>query len=86
MRAIDFGGVTNHLGRPVDWDEKKNGPCDSLPVMRTPWNGVPAFVSLWKPSIAELAHLCAGGHVRLCVVGQLHPPVAVDVVEPGAEA
>ena len=30
MRAIDFGGVTNHLSRPVDWDEAKNGERDSI--------------------------------------------------------
>jgi hypothetical protein len=86
MRAIDFGGVTNHLGRPVDWDENKNGHCDSLPVMRTPWHGIPSFISIWKPSIAELNHLLKGGHVRLLVVGETHPPVSLDVLEPGAEA
>lgn len=38
--------------------------------------------SWWEPTPEELAELNAGGCVRLTVVGQVHPPVAVDTVTP----
>ena len=69
----------NHvLGAPVGWDQKEL-PCSALPVTRVEQDGMPAMVSFWRPTAAELAALNKGGTVALWVYGVAHPPVAVGV-------
>jgi hypothetical protein len=43
--------------------------------------GMPVILSYWKPTPKELAELNAGGHVRLIIVGEAMPPVALAVVD-----
>ena len=42
----------------------------------------PAMTSLWEPTPAELELLKAGGHVRLSIMGAVHPPVMMSVQGP----
>lgn len=51
-------------------DEAVNGP------------GTPAMVTAWLPTPKELAALNAGAAVRVRILGQIHPPIMVDVGEP----
>lgn len=72
-------GMTRHLCKPRDWDEKENGRCGGLPIRDELINGVPTMVSAWSPTPEELARLNAGAMVHLYVCGQVHPPVAINV-------
>lgn len=45
-------------------------------------DGVPHMTSVWEPSPAELAHLNAGGAVRLTILGRVHPPVMLTTQPP----
>lgn len=42
----------------------------------------PAMTSLWEPTPQELELLKAGGHIRLSIMGTVHPPVMLSVQEP----
>lgn len=51
-----------------------------LPVLDTKLpDGTPCMVTMWEPTPAELAALNAGASVQLCILGNAHPPVSVDV-------
>jgi hypothetical protein len=77
MKAVEFVGQTTVLGPPPGWDNSRNGPCGGLPVMAHGGR----LLSCWRPSAEELEMLNAGGHVVLAVVGEMHPPVSVNVAK-----
>lgn len=80
MNPVKIHGFTRELGKPADWDESKNGPCDTLAVIDTKdHNNNPCMVSAWKPTPEELEALNRGMPVLLWVYGAGHPPVAVGV-------
>lgn len=62
------------LGAPPGWDKEKDGECLALPVNRQPGQ----FTSYWQPSPEDIARICAGGHVRLTIYSDVHPPVWLD--------
>ncbi|MFC3457241.1 hypothetical protein [Massilia haematophila] len=66
------------LGAPAGWDQLEL-PCGALPVTRTQIDGLPAVVSFWRPTAAELAALNAGGSIELSVLGHTMPPVSLGV-------
>lgn len=66
------------LGAPAGWDQTVL-PCDALAVTRVDWNGQPALVSYWVPTPEEIAALAAGAKVALWILGESHPPVALEV-------
>ena len=66
------------LGAPAGWDQRTL-PCNALPITRTDWDGVPAVVSFWKPTPAEIQATKAGPPVMLWVAGSTMPPVALMV-------
>lgn len=46
----------------------------------------PRMVTAWTPTPDELAKLNAGASVHVCLLGQTHPPILVEVGEPPADA
>jgi hypothetical protein len=42
-------------------------------------DGMPAMVTSWQPTIAELADLVAGAPIHLTLLGRAHPPVMLAV-------
>jgi hypothetical protein len=48
-----------------------------LPIRDELSGDMPAMVSCWEPTPAELAVLNNGGKVYLRIVGQGHPPVMI---------
>lgn len=42
--------------------------------------------SFWTPSPEELAAIVKGGAIALCVVGETHPPLSVNVLTPDYKA
>lgn len=74
-------GCTRALGAPPGWTPETSGDCGFLRI-RDEMNGdVPAMVSAWEPTPAELAALNAGEKVYLSVIGAGHPPVWIWVGE-----
>ena len=80
MKPIRTENTTSVLGKLSDWDEHMRGPCGGLPICRTA-DG--EMFSWWRPSFRERLALLFGGNVRLCVVGGLHPPVALQILGVG---
>ena len=76
MKCVPFEGQTSVLGAPRDWDERKHGPCDGLPVKHEPGAG---FISTWEFTAEEIATLYSGGKVKLRVYSASHPPIALWV-------
>lgn len=68
---------TGVLGAPpgVPIDE-----CNALPITRIRYSdGMPAVVSYWRPTAAELELLAQGHAVRLTVLGTTHAPLMLGV-------
>lgn len=81
MYFVENEFTTRRLKAPPDWDEEKNGKCDTLPITDAVHNGLPCVMSFWKPTAEELAHLNANGQLMLQIVGKSMPPVIVGVIE-----
>jgi hypothetical protein len=76
MKAIEFKGQT-----------RKVGECQGfigLPVMDLPIefdNGFSnCMITVWKPTEEELMVLMHNGYVKIMIVGNMHPPITVDVL------
>jgi hypothetical protein len=78
MKPFKHPWTNLELGKPRDWDEKRFGPCESLPVVK----GDGIFFSYWKPTWRERVRLAFGANVRLCISGSSHPPVMLDIDAP----
>lgn len=76
MNPIAFEGMTGVLGKPSDWNDERDGSCDSLPVRREEEH----FLSVWKPTLKERFALIFGWNVCLAIRGKSHPPVAINVI------
>ncbi len=72
-------GFTRDLGKPPGWDDSKLR-CGSLPITDRLINGVPAMTSVWIPTQYELEFLNAGGQIHLTIIGEVHPPVMLQVL------
>ena len=79
MRPVAIKGQNADFGKPLDWDDTRDGSCGSLPIRREPVGIYNYHYSAWKPDIEELKLLARGGVVELCCVG-IQPPVSVAVV------
>lgn len=80
MRPVRVAGQNADFSKPLDWDDKLDGECGSLPVRIGTDHRTRTMTSNWLPSPEELAVLNAGGVVELCCVGN-QPPVSVGAVE-----
>lgn len=74
MNPIKHPWTNQELGKPANWDEKRFGACQSLPVVR----GDGVFYSYWKASFKERIAILFGGTIRLCLTSNTHPPVMLD--------
>jgi hypothetical protein len=74
MRPIQKPHFTRVLMPPSGWNAEKCGGCSALPI--TDSEGV--MYSYWRPSWRERLSVLIGKHVRVCVLGTVHPPVALD--------
>lgn len=82
MIPARIAGCTRALGAPAGWTPETSGPCSGLPIRDEMAGDLPAMVSAWEPTPAELAALNAGAKVHLRIVGAGHPPVMLYVGEP----
>ena len=78
MQPLRTKATTETMGKLLGWDDRL-GPCVGLPVCRTyAEDETPLVYSWWRPSWRERLSLLFGGSVRLCLVGTIHPPVAIE--------
>jgi hypothetical protein len=76
-----IAGATHALGAPPDWNPEM-GTCDALPVRLVVDPDLGSeWWSTWAPSPDELVKLLNGGAVRLKIVGGIHPPCGIEVVD-----
>ena len=77
MQSIRRKHTTRTLGAPQQWCTAEDGVCTQLPVS----DGDGYMCSYWRPSLMERLRIVFGGHVRLSVFGNGHPPVWIDTVQ-----
>jgi len=76
MRPIKTRHTNKVLGAPKGWDNINNGPCIGLPVCMTE---DPFIYSWWRASWRERLAILFGRPVRMCIAGELQPPVSLEV-------
>lgn len=81
MQSVATSESNVRLISPEGWDQAKLGVTDLYATKVEMADGVPGFRSFWKPSQEDLDILNGGGVVQLCILGDNHPPVSVDVAE-----
>lgn len=82
MTPSHIRGKTRDFGKPADWDERVDGPCDTLAIRDEidVLTGLPFMYSLWYPTPEELHILNSGGGIKLGISGQVHPVVNMEAV------
>lgn len=81
MIPITLSDETRAIGKPRDWDEKRDGLCSILSVHDRLERGRNIMISGWKPDPIELEALNNGGTVMLGIMGKIHPVVQLYVAE-----
>ena len=76
MIPIEFENPDVVLKAPPGMEDE----CGDLHVMRDVGMGYPELVSMWAPSEEERQMIADGGGVELRIVGDVHPPVAVNAI------
>lgn len=82
MHKVQHPSNNAVLGAPAGWNQQAV-ECGALPVTRFVHNGVHMQASFWMPTPNELAALNCGHPVQLTVVGDVHPPVSLNI--PGVQ-
>lgn len=75
MNIVDTKYTTNRLGAPTNWDEARDGKCETLPTVFQ--DG--AYHSFWLPSAEDLTKLNAGIPICLSIFSATHPVVSVHM-------
>ncbi len=75
MKPITRSHTNKIFNKPVNWNSKNYGICDSLPV--SDYQGV--LYSYWKPSWKEKFKILFGYPIRLSIASSIQPPVFLDV-------
>jgi hypothetical protein len=82
MRPTHTRGTNKTFVKPKGWNDELDGDCGDLEVRIQPFGKrLIEFVSTWKPSAEEIAHIVRGGVIELFIVGS-QPPVGLLVVDP----
>jgi len=76
MKAVRNNLTNTVLGAPDGWDEIADGECVDLPIAQA--HGV--MFSYWRPTLLDRLRVAFGGHIRLGVFGERHPPVSIDTL------
>lgn len=74
MKPVELANPDVVLTPPPDMPE-----CGILTAVKFDEGGNRGFVSLWKPSVAEIRAIVQGGCISLAVCGGAHPPVTLGV-------
>lgn len=63
------------LKAPSNWEEKDRGKCNDLPVSY--YDGI--YYSYWNFSFIEKLKILFGNPIRVCILSDSHPPIALDL-------
>lgn len=77
LKPINTDKTNMNLGAPKGWDNEKDGECIGLPVHFDMENNI--FTSHWLLSDEQRDKVAKGGLIKLQILGQRHPPVAIDI-------
>lgn len=83
MHPVDFKGTNIVLSKPEDMTDEQCLPLKAMKAATE--DGLPYFVTGWKPNKDDLDVLNAGGILYLQVVGNGFPPVALFTVNDNGE-
>ena len=76
MKPQIFPTAVIMLGAPPNWDSKKHGPCEGLPIQQK--DGI--CTSGWKPTFWERIKILFGDLIFVHVAsGHTQPPIALTV-------
>lgn len=81
MNPLRHPKTNAELGKPAGWDEERDGPCLTLPVVRSIQDGKMCHDSFWRPTPIELKALQDGGAVNLRIFSTEHPVVWVGTID-----
>lgn len=81
MPFVRIKGAANNFGKPINWDENRDGPCGDLWVRVDMYQHYRQHNFAWRPSPHELTLLMAGGAIEVSLVSDFMPPVGVSVVQ-----
>jgi len=71
------------IGKPVNWDEARDGPCGTLHVVdHVDAQGHATMFSFYKPTAEDILALANGGMLRLGILGKVHPVINMSVMGP----
>lgn len=80
MNPQPLSDATRSLGKPDDWNEERDGPCETLDIFdNIDELGRNQMISAWKPTDDELKRLNDGHFAYLHIYGTRHPVVALHV-------
>ena len=77
MLILTHPNTNAHHGKPLDWDDERDGICQTLPTV-TVGN---LHASFWQPTPEELDTLLRGGSLQLNVYADQHPVISLAVSE-----
>src|SRR5437879_2234120 len=77
MNPIRFPGA-QIAGKPLDWDDKRDGECVGLPVAISviTETGMKMFTSIWKPTAEERRCIAEGENIAITCFG-VQVPIAL---------
>lgn len=84
MNFVEHPSCNALLKKPEAWDPDVQGVnCEDLRVFvsQIEDTGMMVIRSYWKPTEEEIMQLAKGAYIALEVFGEVHPPVALEVVE-----
>lgn len=79
MQPSAFNESNMVLDTPKGFDPVKIQP---MHAHRAEQDGIPATITCWKVSAAELEEINRTGRIWLWIIGRMHPPVHVSGVNP----
>jgi hypothetical protein len=79
MHTGHIQNATRILNKPKDWDRERDGICGTLPIRDEKTTAGDTMVSAWLPTPEEIQRINEGAPIYVYVVGNVHPPISVDV-------
>lgn len=77
MKSVQHPSNNNVLSPPLGVSVEE---CKALPCTRVRYDdGAMGWITYWEPTKSELTKLRQGKKVRLSLMGDIHPPVLIDV-------
>ena len=82
--VIEGANVPFH--KPANWNEERDGPCQTLHVRVDHEQGGKFMTSAWRPEADEVGWMLAGANIHLGLSAPSHPVVRLTVATPPLEA